>query len=863
MKHFIYGAVVLFSFCFSVLGGVTDTAAASETQKSSAWYFWTNQGGAGNYSQNNGLNTVDITVPGPERWSAGITSPGFNLEKGKKYLVEFEAKAVPPIEITSQAYFNTAPWTSYSGENAFKLSAAMKKYSFIFTMKAGTDPKAGFQFMFGGQAKSTVTYSNATIKCLGIDEQSAVSANKDSAQATGDGIWYFWTNDTGKGSYSVDNGIGKVNITEPGQYRWSAGVSEPGFNLQSGYKYRVDFEAKSLPPMEITSQAYYNAAPWTSYSKAHVFQLAGSMKAFSYTFTMYMDTDPKAGLQFMFGGQKKGVLSYNKAVITCLGKDETAVVFPAGLKDKRIDRGINDCTVFVFGQSNPMEEDQQIYRVKPNLNIRAFNKWGLNGKYPSDYNPVKSHKYHYLDILLSGGITTAIQKKEFKNDAEFMDMATRDADGEPVSWSEFIGEGMYRGALANPKYRQYLINTCKMQIDAGVDGIHFDEPNSSYLGGPAKNWSGNEGFDDYSISDFNKYLMEKYPDYTDADWKKNFKMSDDNIIRKGVPPDDLEKNFNYRKYLKKNGWTGVKWGVDTVFESSNPLAKEWGKQIGNREYQDGSFTASYIRKYLREIFDAARQYGMEKYGKKILFTTNGIAPEVDYNSFGIYMPNPDNTPNDWKGLKLVPVKNNTLDGTVPEMDNYRKILSLSRETSGDVPLVFFLDFPNEVINGYYGLPVEQKKDFWRIYAAEAYAAGCYYAFALSTVMDGEPTAEASGVLDFFREYAGYYREHSYLYHDNSHAENKVDLAGKNISYNLMKQDKNRRLALHLINHNYKQGIIPQAGITAGIAVNEKPANVYMVSPDFEGKKEVENSYDGKSLKLNISSLKYYDVIVIE
>ena len=106
-----------------------------------------------------------------------------------------------------------------------------------------------------------------------------------------------------------------------------------------------------------------------------------------------------------------------------------------------------------------------------------------------------------------------------------------------------------------------------------------------------------------------------------------------------------------------------------------------------------SFTAVYIKKYFKEIFDTVRQYGMEKYGKKILITTNGIAPCVDYNSLGIYLPNPDNEPNDWKGLNYVPIVKGQLNGSVPEMDNYKKMFSHSRETSGDVPLVFFLDFP--------------------------------------------------------------------------------------------------------------------------------------------------------------------------
>lgn len=677
-------------------------------------------------------------------------------------------------------------------------------------------------------------------------------------------IWYFWTNDTGKGAYSVGRGgVNVVTITDPGPNRWSAGISGPGIKLEKGEIYRVDFEAESDTPMEITSQVYYNKEPWTSYSKGRVFKLTDKMKKYSYTFTMSADTDPAAGLQFMFGGQEKCVFYFEKVSITCAGKDESIISFPKDMEDRKVDKGIDDCTVFAFGQTVLLDDNQEIYKLSPDINVRSVIKWGISGKHPADYNFEAIRKYHYLGILFTGGITTAIQKQEFKDDEQFKDMATRDANGGLVSWSQFIGPDMYRGALANPKYRAYLVDTCKMYIDAGADAIHFDEPNSSYLGGPAKNWSGNEGFDDYSTADFNRYLMEKYPEYKQADWKAHFNMTDDNIIKRDVPADDLDRNFNYRKYLQKNGWAGIKWGVDTVFETANPLAKEWGKQMGNREYQDGTFTSTYIKKYTGEIFTAAREYAMQKYGKKLLITTNGIAPGVDFNSLGIYLPNPDNQPDDWHGLDYAPIKNGKLTGSIPEMDNYKKMYALSRKTSGNVPLVFFLDFPNEVINSYYGLSVSQKKDFWRIYAAEAYAAGCYYAFHISTVMDGEPTAGESGILDFMCEYTKYYRDNSKFYHGNEYADNEVKIGDKKVSFNLMKQDKYNRLNLHVINHDYTDKIIPQKNIKADIALNEKPKDVYMISPDFEGKKDVKYTLSGGILQLVIPSLEYYDVIAIE
>ena len=342
-----------------------------------------------------------MTDPGPNRWSVGISAPGFNIEKGKKYQVEFEAKAVPPVEISSQAYLNAVPWTPYSRENIFKLTGNMQKFSYTFTMQMDTDPKAGLQFMFGGQKNSTITYDKVSVTCLGKDE-TAVTANVAHPGAgdkvTGGNVWYFWTNQTGKGNYEVKNDLNVINITEPGPYMWSAGISEPGFNIESGNKYTVEFEAKAVPPMDISSQVYYNTAPWSSYSKAHTFKLSGKLQKYSYTFTMLSHTDPNAALQFMFGGQKKGIITYDKVAVTCLGKDESVIVFPEGLQDKKVGKDLNDCTVFVFGQTGLMESHQQVFKVKPDINIRSFMKWGITGKYASDYNFTNIHEYHYLGI---------------------------------------------------------------------------------------------------------------------------------------------------------------------------------------------------------------------------------------------------------------------------------------------------------------------------------------------------------------------------------------------------------------------------------------------------------------------------------
>lgn len=461
--------------------------------------------------------------------------------------------------------------------------------------------------------------------------------------------WNFWTGGTGAGAFTVEGGQAKIVVSAPGPNNWSVGFTHPGIPITQGRVYQVEFDAQADGPLDLVAEVHLDRDPWTSYSKQKTFALTAAVQHCTLTFTMRLDSDPMAALQLMMGGQRAATLRLDNAVISDLGADSAEPAFPAGLTDTVVTKGMEDCTVFTFSQVLPKDVAYQVFKVKPDLNIRTLMKWGTQGQHSADYDFGNSKKYHYFGTLYAGGITTIIQKHEFATEAEFQDMVTRDAAGEAVPWAAVLGGGssdpsLYRGALANPRYRQYLVETFKMQIDGGVDSIFFDEANNGYVGGPARNWTNNEGFDDASIADFNRYLLDKYPAYTAADWKTRFDMDDANLLRRELPADDLAGNFNYRRYLQDHGWAGSDWGVNTPFLPANPLAAEWGKQVSNRVYPDGSFTSTYLRKYLKEIFDAVRAYGRDRYGKRILITANGILPEMDYNSLGIYQPNRDEGP---------------------------------------------------------------------------------------------------------------------------------------------------------------------------------------------------------------------------
>jgi hypothetical protein len=167
--------LTVFVFCPIFLpaqqsGSIVNQVNADFSQGEQGWYLWTNQTGKGEFAVVNGRGQVKIIEPGPLMWSIGIANPGINIEKGRMYKVEFEARANPPISVNSLVQMNREPWTAYSGEKDFKLTENNEKYSYTFTMRHNTDHNAAFEFQFGGQKKSTITFGNVRITDLGGSE---------------------------------------------------------------------------------------------------------------------------------------------------------------------------------------------------------------------------------------------------------------------------------------------------------------------------------------------------------------------------------------------------------------------------------------------------------------------------------------------------------------------------------------------------------------------------------------------------------------------------------------------------------------------------------------------------------------------
>jgi hypothetical protein len=515
-----------------------------------------------------------------------------------------------------------------------------------------------------------------------------------------------------------------------------------------------------------------------------------------------------------------------------------------------------DWTVYAFSQSEANQNDPQVHRLDPDVNIRAFQKWSTHGTRPGDYDFGQIARYHRQGTaFVGGGTVSVIFPAEFDSAAAFDGMSTRDADNLPVPHDEVV-PGARRGNMFNPAYREYLLDWAKVQIDGGVDGLFFDEVLSGFSGGQKYGFNGNEGFDDFAVADFTRYLLARYPAFTAADWTSRFGMTDDNLPRRDVPPGDLAHNFNYRTYLLANGWN------KNPLTPANPLAAEWGDVTDNRLYADDtSFTATYLRRYWRAMVHELRAYAASTAHRRILITSNGLLPYVDFNSVGMYPWNPDEQTPDGRGANYVPTVGGHLDGAKSLQANYRYLKDRNRRIAGDVPAVVFIDWPTDMMTAYLNLPLSEKMDYWRIFGAEAYANGLFPALHLRDTVGG-PTAEQSGTLPFFQEYARFFADHANLFRANDLSPQAVRVGAENVSAGLLVQRGTGARTVHLVNHDYDQGITPRTDLGVSVAVRTCPARVTMVSPDFPGSKSPPFSCHHGRLTATVDRLDYYDVLVL-
>ena len=162
---------------------------------------------------------------------------------------------------------------------------------------------------------------------------------------------------------------------------------------------------------------------------------------------------------------------------------------------------------------------------------------------------------------------------------------TRDRFGQPIhaQWVEIKGhqETCYQMCRNNPVWRGYLKKIMELQIDAGVPGIQLDECEL-----PMTSISSGGCFCKSCMRQFTAWLKErKAAGKLGPEWE-------------GI---DLE-TFHYGEYLKSHGCN---------YPEGAPFFRDYWE-----------FQVRQVKRCFGELADHARQYALEKYGRKLEISGN-------------------------------------------------------------------------------------------------------------------------------------------------------------------------------------------------------------------------------------------------
>jgi len=509
--------------------------------------------------------------------------------------------------------------------------------------------------------------------------------------------------------------------------------------------------------------------------------------------------------------------------------------------------------VYVFSQSGPASIDPQLFEVGPALSLRTTGQWGTDGTQAEDYDVESIQDLQALGSRVILGLTASVVfESQFQSTEEFLDVVSRDAANQPVLHEEIVPDA-YRGNLAHPKFRDLIVQNAKVLVDIGADGIFFDEANAGYSG---SEFDGNEGFDDYHQADFRAYLCAKHPEWTPPGFMAMFNTSADNTLDCAAP-NCVGVGFSLRRYLADGG-LNLSDAWDTA------LLLEWGTTMGNRvATAPASFLQTSEIAYWADIVRRVRKYARDTYQRELLITSNGLFPFVDFQSIGLYPYNadaPSGSVADY--VHYVPTTSDGhLDLSVSLVDTFERLRDHSRALAGDVPLALFIDWPTDMMDAYYAFSEQEKRDYFRIYGAEAYAAGLRFAWHLKTSMPDDPTATDSNMLDWFTAEADFYRQHADIYIEAEPSPITASTPAANI---LIKTTilADGSCAVHLINHAYDRGFIEQTDFTVTVETAFTEFTGTMFSPDGAEEVEVLLGASAERATFEVPSLKSYAVVVL-
>lgn len=472
----------------------------------------------------------------------------------------------------------------------------------------------------------------------------------------------------------------------------------------------------------------------------------------------------------------------------------------------------------------------------PDVISRGWFRWGDWGDFNYGTYAWMAQQADSRGAVFGGGETVQALYPEEVDASTFSRIVERTPYNKPMYFGGDSTSGIYTGDIQKKEYLDYLLSWMFQQIDAGAGTLHLD----GITAVPALN----AGYSDFSMLEFNSFLLDKYGDQlgwssNDSRWTMIF-----DIDLLSDCTDGTIGTFDYRKFLIRHGY------------EKNPLAFDFAlrKEFGDPWNYDGTYLDARNQAACAYMYNAIENYAASK-GRQVTVTNNGYSDYVDYQTMGVW--------DSWS------VSGGRLNITPSYIGHWRGIKEYSHVHLGrDLPLVVFHDWG-------FGMPFyneipEADQILWlRVYAPEVFASGAVFAWPVSG--GGNRYQPSQVVRDTIRSLVNWYSDNRGLF-VNARWNGQVspDLQGMTdaeatVLDLLSKDSQLQRRVVHLINKKADAGhnLVMRSNFTIKVPSDEQPRSVWAVSPDFSDYRKLAFAYSDLKATITVPSLDAYTVVVLD
>jgi hypothetical protein len=236
------------------------------------------------------------------------------------------------------------------------------------------------------------------------------------------------------------------------------------------------------------------------------------------------------------------------------------------------------------------EHDQNISQYLDGLNPGGVT-W-IQYNFDNDFIFDSIDYYHSRNIpIIGAGMTPRHTNSDQPDPDRDRRLAIIDLDGNPITLVKpglGVQTGRYWRNILEPEWQEEMIETAKKMVDAGIQGINFDEifSNASAI------YDVGGSFDELSMIGFQHYLEAKY---SSEQLSAMFNI-------------DTIETFNFKEYILARGMQAT-WNKDI----NNPLPLTFAF------YQ---FQLSESEKFLRRFDSELSEYSRERYDREFFFSYN-------------------------------------------------------------------------------------------------------------------------------------------------------------------------------------------------------------------------------------------------